>query len=92
MRDRYAELLVELREHNHRYHVLDTPIISDAAYDELYRELTQIEADHPELISMESPTTRVGGPVAEVFAAVQHRERMFSLDNAMNIDEFDAWY
>lgn len=92
VRDRYAELLVELREHNHRYHVLDTPIISDTAYDELYRELTQIEADHPELISTESPTTRVGGPVAEVFAAVQHRERMFSLDNAMNIDEFDAWY
>lgn len=92
VQDRYRELLSELREHNHRYHVLDAPTIDDAAYDELYRELVEIEADRPELVSMESPATRVGGPVAEAFTAVRHRERMFSLDNAMGAGELDAWY
>ncbi len=89
---RYSELLSELREHNHRYHVLDAPIIDDNEYDKLYRELLEIEQDNPDLVDAASPSTRVGGPVDDAFSAVQHRQRMFSLDNAMDPAELDAWH
>jgi len=90
--ERYSELLSELREHNHRYHVLDAPIIDDNEYDRLYRELLDIEESNPDLIDAASPSTRVGGPVDDAFAEVRHRQRMFSLDNAMDPDELDAWH
>ena len=90
--DRYRELLSEMREHNYRYHVLDAPVIDDSSYDTLYRELLALEEEHPELVDVSSPTTRVGGPVDEAFAPVRHRERMFSLDNAMDPAELDAWH
>ncbi|MDK1019454.1 MAG: NAD-dependent DNA ligase LigA, partial [Actinomycetota bacterium] len=90
--ERYRELLAELGEHNYRYHVLDAALIDDAAYDAMYRELVEIEEKHPELVDPDSPTSRVGGPVTDAFGVVRHRERMFSLDNAMNIDELDAWH
>lgn len=89
--DRYRRLLEELREHNYRYHVLDAAIIDDNEYDGLYRELVALEQEHPEFIDNHSLTRRVGGPIDEGFASVTHRERMFSLDNAMSMDELDAW-
>ncbi len=90
--DRYRELLTELREHNYRYHVLDAAIIDDNEYDRLYRELVELEQTHPELADEHSLTRRVGGPIDDLFAPVAHRERMFSLDNAMDMDELDAWH
>lgn len=89
---RYKELLAELNEHNYRYHVLDAPIIDDNAYDLLYKELTTIEREHPEVVSSASPTRRVGDEPVGSFAEVTHRLRMFSLDNAMSFDELDAWH
>ena len=89
---RYDELLLALGEHNYRYHVLDAPIIDDNEYDLLYRELLDLEQEYPELADVNSPSTRVGGPVDDAFGAVQHRERMFSLDNAMDTAELDAWH
>ena len=89
--ERYRELLDQLREHNHRYHVLDAPIIDDNTYDLLYRELVELEDAHPELVANVSPTQRVGGPVAEAFSPVTHRQRMFSLDNAMDLDDLAKW-
>jgi DNA ligase (NAD+) len=89
--ERYRELLAELREHNHRYHALGSAIIDDNEYDDLYRELVAIEQAHPELIDAQSLTQRVGEPLETSFAPVTHRERMFSLDNAMSMEELDAW-
>ena len=81
------ELRALLHHHSYRYHVLDKPEISDAEYDRLFNELKAIEAGHPELVTPDSPTQRVGGAVAEGFASVQHRVVMLSLDNAYNADE-----
>lgn len=92
VQDRYRELVSELREHNHRYHVLDAPVIDDNEYDKLFRELVEIEQSHPELVDSDSPTSRIGGPVDDAFTPVTHRERMFSLDNAMDPEELDAWH
>ncbi|MGI9585861.1 MAG: NAD-dependent DNA ligase LigA [Acidimicrobiia bacterium] len=88
---RYGELVAELSEHNYRYHVLDSPVIDDNEYDELYRELVDLEERHPELASSISPSRRVGGPADDTFAPVSHRLRMFSLDNAMNDVELSLW-
>jgi DNA ligase (NAD+) len=90
--ERYQELLSDLRDHNHRYHVLNATTIDDNAYDTLYRELLDLEEEHPELADAASPTTRIGEPVDDAFSAVHHRERMFSLDNAMEMEELDAWH
>ncbi len=89
---RYAALVEELAEHNYRYHVLDAPVIDDQAYDLLYRELVEIEREHPELVTDASPTRRVGDAPERAFAEVEHRLRMFSLDNAMDIGELEAWH
>jgi DNA ligase (NAD+) len=91
-RERYRELLSELNEHNYRYHVLDAPVIDDNAYDRLYRELVTIEDEHPDWVEDASPTRRVGDAVDGAFAEVEHRLRMFSLDNAMDMDELEAWH
>ena len=89
---RYRELLSELAEHNYRYHVLDAPIIDDNAYDLLYKELVALEMEHPELVDSVSPSQRVGGPADDAFTPVVHRQRMFSLDNAMDLTELEAWH
>lgn len=81
----------EIRYHEHRYHVLDTPEISDAAYDALMRELKELEAKHPELVTPDSPTQRVGGKPKEGFAKVAHSRPMLSLDNAMSEEELRDW-
>ncbi|MGH7921639.1 MAG: DNA ligase LigA-related protein, partial [Candidatus Dormibacteraceae bacterium] len=86
-----AELRRQLDHHNHQYHVLDQPEITDAEYDGLYRELQRLEAAHPDLVIPESPTQRVGGPVSSQFEKVTHRSPMLSLQNAFDPDEIRAW-
>lgn len=88
---RAAALRREIEHHSYQYYALDNPTISDAAFDSLMRELREIEAAHPELVTPASPTQRVGGYVGEQFAPVVHEQRMYSLDNAMDLDELDAW-
>lgn len=88
---RLEELRKLIRYHAHRYHVLDSPEVSDAEYDDLVRELEDLEATHPELVTPDSPTQRVGAPPSELFAPVAHRERMFSLDNAESTTDLEAW-
>src|ERR1700730_4633037 len=85
---RAEELRSRLREASHRYYVLDAPTLSDAEYDRLFRELEQIEAEHPDLITPDSPTRRVGAAPSEKFAKVTHRRQMMSLANAMTEEEF----
>ncbi|MGD0938679.1 MAG: NAD-dependent DNA ligase LigA [Terracidiphilus sp.] len=89
--ERAEELRAELRRHEHLYYVLDAPEISDAAYDALMNELKTIEAAHPELITADSPTQRVGGKPAEGFKKVAHSRPMLSLDNAYSAEELVAW-
>jgi DNA ligase (NAD+) len=88
---RVEELRAQIAYHNHRYHTLDDPEISDADYDALVRELRQLEGDHPDLVVDDSPTNLVGGSISATFAPVTHRVPMMSLDNAMNADELRAW-
>jgi DNA ligase (NAD+) len=88
---RAAELSAELRRHEHLYYVLDSPEITDAAYDALMNELKQLEAEHPELVTPDSPTQRVGGKPAEGFRKVAHSRPMLSLDNAYSAEELAAW-
>jgi DNA ligase (NAD+) len=85
------ELRAELRRHEHLYYVLDAPEISDAAYDALMNELKGLEAAHPELVTPDSPTQRVGGKPAEGFKKAQHSRPMLSLDNAYNAEELADW-
>ena len=85
---RAEELRSRLREASHRYYVLDAPTLSDAEYDRLFRELEQIESEHPDLITPDSPTRRVGAAPSEKFAKVTHRRQMMSLANAMTEEEF----
>ena len=88
---RVEELREQIRYHAHRYYVLDEPEVSDAQYDALVAELLALEAAHPELVTPDSPTQRVGAPPSSAFAPVTHRQRMFSLDNAESADDLDAW-
>ncbi len=88
---RAAELRDLLRLHSHRYYVLDEPEISDAAYDALLSELLVLEEADPSLVTLDSPTQRVGSPVGDLFSEVAHRARMFSLDNAESTEDLEAW-
>jgi len=90
--ERIAELRERLNHHNYRYYVLDSPEVSDAQYDALIRELRAIEAEHPELVTPDSPTQRVGAAPADGFEQVTHSRPMFSLSNAFDDDEFVAWH
>jgi len=90
-RHRHAELSAEITEANHRYHVLDSPTISDAEYDAFMRELRELEERYPELRTPDSPTQRVGGAISTEFTPVEHLERLLSLDNAFSAGELDAW-
>jgi DNA ligase (NAD+) len=90
---RIAELRRQIEYHNERYYLLDDPEISDAEWDELLRELQQLEAEHPELVTPDSPTQRAGvARTAATFAPVQHVVPMLSLDNAFTRDELRAWH
>ncbi|MGV0643146.1 NAD-dependent DNA ligase LigA [Mycolicibacterium sp. XJ879] len=92
VRRRWQELADEVREHQFRYYVRDAPIISDADFDKLLRELEALEDEHPELRTPDSPTQLVGGAgFATDFTAAEHLERMLSLDNAFTPEELAAW-
>jgi len=78
-RERALELRAEIEKHNHQYYVLDAPLITDADYDRLFRELQALEAEHPELASADSPTQRIGGKALEAFAPVRHAVPMLSI-------------
>ena len=88
---RIEDLRAQINYHLYRYHVLDDPVISDDAYDALYRELLELEADHPELQRPDSPTQRVGAEIREEFRAVEHPRPMLSLSNAFDPEELRAW-
>ncbi len=88
---RAAELRHELDYHAYRYYMLDAPEITDAAFDKMLVELQQIEATYPDLVTPDSYTQRVGGYVSEQFTPVTHMARMYSMDDAMDLDELDAW-
>jgi DNA ligase (NAD+) len=88
---RAAKLRQEIEQHNYQYYALGEPVISDAEYDELFRELQKLEAGHPELVTPDSPTQRVGTAPAEAFAEVTHRVPMLSLNNAFDEDEVGAF-
>ena len=89
---RAGELRRLLSHAAHAYYVLDAPELEDPVYDRLYRELLELEAAHPELITPDSPTQRVGGTPAAAFSSVEHRIPLLSLDNAFSSEELEAWY
>jgi len=91
VRDRIEELREQIRYHNRRYHVEDAPEVSDAEYDALYNELEGLEAAHPELVTPDSPTQRVGGDPLEGFEQVTHTIPMLSLANARKSGELEEW-
>ncbi|PDP85115.1 DNA ligase (NAD(+)) LigA [Glycomyces fuscus] len=90
VRARHTELCQELDDHSYRYY-LGTPVVSDAEYDALMRELVGIEDSYPALATQDSPTQKVGAPISVDFAAVEHLVRMESLGNAFDVDELNAW-
>ena len=89
---RVEELREQINHHSYRYHVLDDPEVSDVEYDEMIRALQALEDEFPELITPDSPTQRVGNAPADLFAPVEHRAPMLSLDNAFSFEELDAWH
>ncbi|HUC22416.1 MAG TPA: NAD-dependent DNA ligase LigA, partial [Streptosporangiaceae bacterium] len=90
-RQRHAELAAELQEHQYRYFVLDSPVISDYEYDTMLRELESIEEQIPELRTPDSPSQRVGGMFSTDFAPVQHLQPLQSLDNVFSAEDLDGW-
>lgn len=90
-RQRMAALRAEIEHHDYRYHVLDDPEIPDAAYDRLMLELRTLEAQHPELVTADSPTQRVGAAPLAAFGEVVHRVPMLSLDNGFSEDDARAF-
>ena len=89
--DRIAELCRLLTDASYRYYVLDQPTLEDAVYDKLYRELQELEAAHPDLVLLESPTQRVGAQPASVFTSVKHNIALYSLENAFGDADLDKW-
>jgi len=92
VKQRIEELREVINHHNYRYYVLDSPEISDAEYDELMRELRQLESQHPELVTPDSPTQRIGAPPVEAFGVVEHTQPLLSLTNAFSYEELAAWH
>ncbi len=90
-RDRHANLVTEVDEHQYRYYVLDAPSVGDDEYDALMRELEALEDEYPGLRTPDSPTQKVGGTYSTLFAPAEHLERMMSLDNAFSQEELSAW-
>ena len=88
---RIQQLRDEIEHHSYLYYVKDAPEISDAAFDSLLRDLDKLEKQYPQFLDPASPTQRVGGAVATQFNPVRHAERMYSLDNALDLEELEAW-
>ncbi|AFZ32442.1 DNA ligase [Gloeocapsa sp. PCC 7428] len=91
IKQRIVELRQLLQKASYAYYVLDDPIVEDAVYDQLYRELQQLESQYPQFITPDSPTQRVGEKPATQFSSVRHNVPLYSLENAFNIDELKAW-
>ena len=91
-RHRITELTQEIRDHQFKYYVLDSPTITDAAFDTLLKELASLEAKHPELLEPDSPSLGVGGGFATTFDQHDHIEKMMSLDNVFDSDELATWF
>jgi DNA ligase (NAD+) len=91
VREEYESLVEQVRKHRFAYYQEDAPTISDAEFDELFRRLETIEAMHPELVANDSPTQEVGGEVSSAFAAVEHLQRMYSLEDVFSLEELEAW-
>lgn len=91
IRERVEKLREEIRRYDYYYYVLNQPLISDAEYDRLFRELQELERRYPELVTPDSPTQRVGAPPAEEFAPVEHAIPMLSLQNCFNDEELEEW-
>ncbi len=89
--ERASELRGEIEKHDHRYYVLDDPLVSDAEYDQLFRELQAIEAEHPELVTRDSPTQRVGGKALDMFQPVRHAVPMLSIRTETDIEASGAF-
>ncbi|MFJ4951621.1 NAD-dependent DNA ligase LigA [Streptomyces sp. NPDC088760] len=90
-RDKHAQLAEQIEEHRFRYYVKDAPVVSDAEFDQLLKSLEALEEQYPELRTPDSPTQKVAGSYETEFTAVEHRQRMLSLDNTFNDDELAAW-
>ena len=90
-RERHALIAEQIEEHRFRYYVKDQPVVSDAEFDQLLRELEAIEEEYPQLRTPDSPTQKVAGPYKTEFTSVEHRERMLSLDNAFDDAELASW-
>ena len=88
---RVEDLVLELNQYSHEYYVLDAPSISDVEYDQLYRELSELEEVFPELVKLDSPTQRVGDGLLSGFEKVEHSSQMLSLENAFNTDDLIAF-
>ena len=91
VREEFEYLVEEVRKHRFAYYQEDAPLISDAEFDELFRRLETLEAMHPELVANDSPTQEVGGEVSAAFAAVEHLQRMYSLEDVFSLEELEAW-
>ncbi|MDQ0376846.1 NAD-dependent DNA ligase LigA [Amycolatopsis thermophila] len=91
VRERHGALAEEVRGHQFRYYVLDSPVITDGEFDELLKELERLESEYPGLATPDSPTQNVGGTFSTDFVAVDHLERMMSLDNVFDEAELQAW-
>src|SRR3954447_19410242 len=91
-REEHQQLSDEVEDARWRYFVLDDPTLDDADYDRRLRRLQELEAEFPELQTPDSPTQKVGGAVSTEFTAVDHLQRMESLDNAFTYDELESWY
>lgn len=91
VREEYDNLADLVRKYRYAYYQEDAPTVSDAEFDSLYRRLEELEALHPELVSNDSPTQEVGGEVSAAFAAVEHLQRMYSLEDVFSLGELEAW-
>src|SRR5215472_17093076 len=92
LQKRLDELREAVNRHLYRYHVLDDPEISDAEYDRLYDELVELEESHPELVTPDSPTQRVGAPPSEKFQKVEHPTAMGSLEKVTTDEALEKWH
>lgn len=91
IREEYENLSDLIRKYRFAYYQDDAPLVSDAEFDTLFRRLEEIEALHPELVANDSPTQEVGGEASAAFAAVEHLQRMYSLEDVFSIEELEAW-
>ena len=92
LQTRAGGLRRKINLHNYRYHVLDDPLISDSEFDQLLQKLKQLEQEHPELVTPDSPTQRVGGQLSERLVRVPHPKPILSLGNAFDVNELRAWH